>query len=172
MERDDLEYVGFWPRAGAQLIDVALIMCITWPFLIAFYGDTYMEEDPNLSIVGMIFGRGPFDFVMTWVLPGVLTVSFWAWKQATPGKMAIGAKIVDASSGRCPTVPQFIGRYFAGFLSLIPLGLGLFWVFFNPRRQAWHDLIAGTAVVRPKHRKQAVVTFGEPVSDRSALSGG
>jgi len=160
MERDDLEYVGFWPRVGAELIDLALLVCITWPVLIGFYGEKYFEEDPNLSLLGMIFGRGPFDFVLSWIIPGVLTVGFWGWKQATPGKMAIGAKIVDATSGKCPTVPQFIGRYFGLLLStMFSLGLGCIWIFFNPRKQGWHDILAGTVVVRPKHREQAAVSF-------------
>mgnify|MGYP003513805510 CR=1 FL=1 len=33
-------------------------------------------------------------------------------------------------------------------LSTLPLGLGYLWAFFHPRRQAWHDLIADTLVVR------------------------
>lgn len=160
MEREDLEYVGFWPRAGAELIDVALIVCITWPVLIAFYGENYFGGDEDLSLIGLIFGRGPLDFVMTFVLPGVLTVAFWVWRQATPGKMAIGAKIVDATSGRCPTVGQFVGRYLMTYVSVFALGLGCLWVFFNPRKQSWHDLAANTVVVRPKHRPQAAVTFG------------
>ena len=32
--------------------------------------------------------------------------------------------------------------------SSLPLGLGYLWAFFHPRRQAWHDLIADTLVVR------------------------
>lgn len=154
MERDDLEYVGFWPRVGAELVDQVLGACITMPVLIGYYGESYLfDEDAP-------FIWGPLDFLMSWVVPAVLTISFWVWKQATPGKMVIGAKIVDAESGRCPTPAQFIGRYFAYALSLIALGLGFFWVFFNPRRQGWHDIMARTVVVRPKRKEQPVVTFG------------
>jgi len=159
-ETADLEYVGFWPRCGASLIDLAIFVCITWPLLIGFSGENYFDEDPNLTLLGMIFGRGPFDFVLSFVFPAVATISFWVWKQATPGKMAIGAKIVDATSGRCPTVGQFVVRYLMNYVSLFALGLGYLWVFFNPRKQGWHDLAAGTVVIRPKHRQKAQVSFG------------
>lgn len=156
----DLEYVGFWPRCGAELIDFALLACLIYPVLIAFYGDAYFDEDPNLTLLGVIFGRAPLDFILSFVFPAVATISFWVWKQATPGKMAINAKIVDATSGRCPTVGQFVVRYLVGIVSFFALGLGYFWVFLNPRKQGWHDLAAGTVVIRPKHRQRAAVSFG------------
>ena len=40
------------------------------------------------------------------------------------------------------------GRQLAKLLSLIPLGLGFWWMLWDPRRQTWHDKIAGTIVVR------------------------
>ena len=38
MEDQDLEYVGFWPRVGAAIIDTILLVLVTWPILIAIYG--------------------------------------------------------------------------------------------------------------------------------------
>jgi uncharacterized RDD family membrane protein YckC len=37
--------------------------------------------------------------------------------------------------------------------------LGLVWVAFDPRKQGWHDKIAGTVVVRPRRRGPAAVSF-------------
>jgi uncharacterized RDD family membrane protein YckC len=44
-------------------------------------------------------------------------------------------------------------RALSCFLSLAPVGLGFFWMLFDPNRQTWHDKIAGTIVVRvPKNQ--------------------
>lgn len=61
-----LEYVGFRPRDGSSY----------W-------------TDPGLI-------RGPADFLITWILPAVGVLRFWFNHQATPGKMAISARVVDA----------------------------------------------------------------------------
>lgn len=151
METEELEYVGFWARVGASLIDTVLLGIIVWPLLTAFYGDAYWDEE---SMV-----KGPMDFLLSWVLPMVAVIVFWVVKQATPGKMAISAKIVDAKTGAAPSTGQFIGRYLAYFLSGLPLGLGIFWVAFDGRKQGWHDKLAGTVVVRQKNRKPRPVTF-------------
>ena len=80
----------------------------------------------------------------------VLVILFWAKKQATPGKMAVSAKIVDAKTGGKPSTKQCVGRYFAYILSFIPFGLGFLWVAFDPKKQSWHDKLAGTVVVKIK----------------------
>jgi uncharacterized RDD family membrane protein YckC len=86
-------------------------------------------------------------------------VLFWMYRQATPGKMAIGARIVDARTGRPPGTKQLVGRYLGYYVSTIPFCLGLIWVAFDPRKQGWHDKLAGTVVVRPRVRGPEAVRF-------------
>ena len=76
--------------------------------------------------------------------------------------MAVSARIVDAKTGGKPTTRQLIVRYLGYFVSTIPLGLGLLWVAFDPRKQGWHDKLAGTVVVRPRNRGPAAVSFDPP----------
>lgn len=147
----DLEYVGFWARVGATLIDTVLLIVVTVPLLVSFYGWEYFESERLIM--------GPADFIISWVLPAVAVVLFWLSRQATPGKMAIGARVVDAATGKPMTPGQSAGRYLAYFASAIPLGLGLLWVAFDDRKQGWHDKLAGTVVVRPKRRETQAVSF-------------
>src|SRR5574340_747 len=91
---------------------------------------------------------GPADFLISWVLPAVAVIAFWIIKQATPGKMAVSTRIVDADSGNAASAGQLIGRYFAYFAACIPLGLGILWGAFDRRKQGWHDKLAGTVAVR------------------------
>ena len=76
------------------------------------------------------------------------TLSFWYFFQATPGKMAVKTKIVDAKTGEPPHMGQYIGRYFAYILSALACGLGFLWIAWDSRKQGWHDKLAGTVVIQ------------------------
>jgi len=141
---ENVEYVGFWARVGACLIDTVLAMLIIVPLSLAVYGTSYFSFS-NTELVS-----GPADVLISWVLPAVAVVLFWIYRQATPGKMAISARVVDAKTGGTLGVGQSIVRYLGYFVSTIPLGLGLLWVAFDPKKQGWHDKIAGTVVVRER----------------------
>jgi uncharacterized RDD family membrane protein YckC len=136
-------YVGFWARVGASIIDTILVLVICVPLVTFFYGRDYW-----LGAGGFI--AGPADFLINWVLPAIAVLLFWIYRQATPGKMAIGAKIVDEKTGGKPSTGQLIGRYLGYYVSILPLMLGIIWVAFDARKQGFHDKLAGTLVVRSK----------------------
>ena len=148
---EHLEYAGFWIRVWASIIDSILMLVITLPILLSIYGTQYFESEA--------FIQGPMDFLLSYVLPAIAVITFWVYKSATPGKMAVSAKIVDAQTGGTPTTGQFIGRYFAYIVSAVPLGLGMIWVAFDKRKQGWHDKLAGTVVVRNKNVGPEPVRF-------------
>ena len=136
-----LQYVGFWARVLAALIDTAMLFIITLPIGYLVYGGLAGSDD---SVI-----RGPADLLVNWVLPTALVLWLWHRLQATPGKMALSARIVDADNGKAPTFTQFLIRYVGYFVSVIPFGLGLVWVGLDRRKQGWHDKMANTVVVRP-----------------------
>ncbi|HQR69077.1 MAG TPA: RDD family protein [Burkholderiaceae bacterium] len=138
----DLEYVGFWARVLAAVIDSALLLVIITPVLYWLYGPRYFDG----SAV-----TGAADVLLNWVFPAIAVVVFWVYRQATPGKMVIGARIVDATTGQPASKGQLIGRYFGYYVSMIPFFLGIFWVAFDARKQGWHDKLAGTVVVKSRH---------------------
>ncbi len=142
MDSPELEYVGFWLRVWASIIDSVLAMVILWPIVRAYGGAAYWP--------GIYTSPGSIDVLVQWVLPAAAVIIFWVTRQATPGKMAIGASIVDAVTGKRPTTAQFVGRYLAYYVSAIPFCLGFIWVGIDARKQGWHDKLAGTVVVRPR----------------------
>jgi len=153
----ELEYVGFWLRLWASFIDTVLVAMVLYPLLYALYGKEYFATEHLVAGVG--------DFILTYVLPAIAVIIFWIYKSATPGKMAIHAKIVDAKTGRLPSTGQLIGRYLAYYISTIPLCLGFLWIAWDPKKQGWHDKLAGTVVVRPKGGGIKKVVFeGQPSS--------
>ena len=141
---DNVEYVGFWARVAASLIDTVLVLVVITPLLLAVYGRAYFD------ISASSFVAGPADFLISWVLPAVAIVLFWLYRQATPGKMAVSARVVDAKTGGPLGVGQSIVRYLGYFVSTIPFCLGLLWVAFDARKQGWHDKLAGTVVIRKR----------------------
>jgi uncharacterized RDD family membrane protein YckC len=151
MASEELEYAGFWIRVLVSIIDTLLLGIVVYPLLTAIYGDAYWE--------GTDFVHGPLDFLISWVLPAIAVLAFWMARQATPGKMAIAARIVDADTGNNPSTGQLLIRYLGYFVSSIPLGLGIFWVAFDSRKQGWHDKMAGTVVVRKKSGTTRPVEF-------------
>jgi uncharacterized RDD family membrane protein YckC len=135
-------YAGFWIRVWAALIDSALVLFVAVPLIVWLYG---WDE---LLFGGEAFK--PMRFVIEWLLPAAATLVFWRYRSATPGKLAIGARIVDARTGGTPSLAQFIVRYLGYFVSIFPFFLGLFWVGIDRRKQGFHDKLARTVVIRPK----------------------
>lgn len=137
---NEQEYAGFWIRTGAAIIDSLLILIIVIPLLSVIYGSEYW--------LGESFIVGFWDIILNYVLPAIAVILFWVYKSATPGKMATKLTIVDAKTGEKPSVGQFVGRYFAYYLSMLPLFLGIIWVGIDKRKQGWHDKLAGTVVLK------------------------
>ena len=153
-DSSELEYVGFWLRVLATIVDTIAVMIVTAPFAQMAYDGGFFGHG---FYGGMMRGTG--DFTTSILLPAILVLLFWTYKQATPGKMLIRAKIVDAETGGAPSTRQNIIRYLGYFLSTFPACLGFLWIAFDARKQGWHDKLAGTVVVRPKRQGVAPVRF-------------
>ncbi len=133
-----VEYVGFWPRFGAFLIDSFAVMFLIVPLLVWYFG------------VGWAYAEGAKAFIINWIVPASATLLFWHYRKATPGKMVIAAEIVDARTFGPPSTGQLIGRYLGYYVSTIVLFLGFLWIAFDPRKQGWHDKMANTVVIRKR----------------------
>ena len=122
-----MKSAGGWIRFVAYIIDVIILAIIGW-------------------IVGMAVNQSEVGNVML-VIGIVYIIGFWGWKSATPGKMALGLKIVTAQGGKL-TWGKAILRYVGYFVSGIILGIGYLMVFFTENKKGLHDMIAGTRVVK------------------------
>ena len=134
------EYVGFWARVLAALIDSVLMGALMFPlsqFFMSARAHRSLDGDMSLS-----------SLTLNWILPAIVVLVFWFARGATPGKMVISAEIVDAETLRAPTQGQFVVRYFGYYVSTMGLLLGLIWVGIDARKQGWHDKMASTVVIR------------------------
>lgn len=144
--RREPKYVGFWARFAANFLDGILISIFVSPASIRVIyllskGKIRSDWISESACVAIAF------YSVLYILSQVILLVLWYKKQASIGKMAISAKIVDAKTGKAPTKKQLIGRYFAYLLSWLPLCLGFLWIAFDSKKQGWHDKLAGTAVI-------------------------
>jgi uncharacterized RDD family membrane protein YckC len=138
-----LEYVGFWKRFVAAAIDIMILTVVLTPLMIGIYGLSHF--DPQRIMSGQLEG-GKWDWLIELAI-AVTAILFWKFRGATPGKMAISARIVDAKTGGKPSTGKLIVRYIAYIVSTLPLFLGFIWIGIDRRKQGFHDKIAGTLVV-------------------------
>ena len=154
MNTIEQEYAGFWIRVGAALIDTLLLMIVLMPILLSIYGKSYWTEDTIL--------HGFWDLIFGYIFPAIIVIVFWVYKSATPGKMATKLVIVDAQTGGKPSTRQFVIRYIGYYIAMLPLFLGIIWVGVDPRKQGWHDKLAGTVVLRKTHSEPVTFEGHEP----------
>lgn len=174
---DSWVYTGFWLRVWASVIDSALLLLVLFPVLDFLFGhdNTGLDSNRLYDAAGRINWDAlspswpdPLHILLYWVLPAVVVVIFWRTRKATPGKMAIHARIVDARTGAAPTTKQSLVRYLGYYVSTLPLGLGLIWVGIDARKQGWHDKLAGTVVIRPRAIAEATAHFDDTAEQSPA----
>lgn len=125
-----VEYMGFWIRVAAALIDLILISIVA-------------------AIVGLVLPNF-IGMVVGWIYH----VAFIAAKGQTLGKMAVGIQVVNRE-GNIPGFGAVLLREIVGkFLSALALFLGYLWVGWDQEKRGWHDHIGGTWVVRKRWDNQ------------------
>jgi len=137
---DNQEYAGFWIRVAAALIDSLVFLVVFALPLTLIYGSEYWTSQTGV--------KGLWDVLITYLAPILITVWFWTKYLGTPGKMALRLRVLDANTGQAISTPKAIGRYFAYYVSALPLFLGFIWVGIDKKKQGFHDKLAGTVVVR------------------------
>ena len=150
-------YTGFWLRFAAAVIDSIAVTIIIVPLLLIIYQGNLFSFKFDPDIDQLIHNMIPdfWELIIKYILPAVAIVLFWMFKSATPGKMAVGCEIVDAKTFGKPGKLQLIIRYLGYYVSILGFMLGFIWVAFDPRKQGWHDKLAGTVVVQKKSLSRA-----------------
>lgn len=157
-------YAGFWRRVVAYLID-SVIIGIPIGFLFGIIsgiagatgstaGTGQIGTTGAIALGGGAIVIELLGLVGAWLYFALLESSSY---QATIGKMAMSIVVTDLGGGRL-TFGRATGRYFGKFLSAVICYIGFIMAGFTERKQALHDMIAGTLVTR----KGAVVTNSAP----------
>jgi uncharacterized RDD family membrane protein YckC len=153
-----IAYAGFWLRALAYVIDLALLGVATMPLLAVLtpLAGNHWEEYSKLSTQEMFNLSNPAVLPFMMIVMPVVVLCGWlyyalcessSW-QGTLGKKVLGLR-VSGLDGRPVTFARasgrFAGRIVTGF---VPFGIGYLLAGFTKRKQALHDIIAGCLVLR------------------------
>lgn len=152
-----MNYGGFWQRLAALLIDGVLIGVVTsiiMAIVQRLLWTAALSEDAKLAWVLLAIA------VTTLLLPLAYFAALEAgpW-QATLGKRAMGLAVSDETGGRIgwgKSIGRNISKLFIS--NFVTLGIGSLIAAFTDRKQALHDMIAGTVVVLPVPRLLEIPT--------------
>jgi uncharacterized RDD family membrane protein YckC len=92
----------------------------------------------------------PSHNLENWVALAAYGAVMWKVRGATIGATVFDLRVVRLD-GRAVDWETAIIRALGCFLSMAVAGLGFLWIGFDHAKQAWHDKIAGTVVVRVAH---------------------
>jgi uncharacterized RDD family membrane protein YckC len=146
---EQVAYAGFWRRLWAFLIDfiVTYFPIATVRVLIGLPASS--SFDPMQASAWWAAGA---EVLIDWLYAGILISSPW---RATLGQAVMDLHVTDLNGDRI-SFARATARYVAQLLNLVTLGFGLLLQVFSARRQALHDLVSGTVVVRSRGAKRAV----------------
>lgn len=155
------EYAGFWMRFVALIIDSVVVQMLQYIIIIPILGivgfgylvpsmqDTDMIDTSNPEVlVAMVIGV----LIPAYILATVLSILYFTLMesskhQATLGKMAIGLKVTDSEGERLDFGKALI-RQIGKIVSSFTFYIGYLMAGFTEKKQALHDYMAGTLVVK------------------------
>jgi uncharacterized RDD family membrane protein YckC len=146
-----VHFAGFWIRFGAAILDGLILYGINLVPHVSFRAVFGLDPNPWVPQQGP---PGPelgamllvtlVQMIIGWLYDALQESSV---HQATFGKRACGLRVTDLNGQRI-SFARATGRHFAEILSAITLFIGYMMAGWTERKQALHDIIAGTYVVR------------------------
>jgi uncharacterized RDD family membrane protein YckC len=146
-----VRYAGFWIRLVAALIDGIILFIVGSIFQYAVLGARAASPvfDPahpeahlgeTFAVLGIVWLIG--------IATGATYEGVFVYKLgATPGKMALGLKVIRPGGGPVG-LGRAVGRYFGKMLSAMALFIGYIIVGFDSEKRGMHDMICDTRVIR------------------------
>jgi uncharacterized RDD family membrane protein YckC len=143
-----VEYGSRWSRLLAAIIDGLITGAIGWVLVLPFFGAGAMF-DSGTKHLGARVGA---NLVTTVIAVIYYTVQHGKWGQ-TIGKRALNIRVVRAADGGPISYGQAAGRsLFTYLISIVTCGIGAIvdaaWILGDQRRQALHDKVVGSVVLR------------------------
>jgi uncharacterized RDD family membrane protein YckC len=126
----EMVYAGFWIRFLAWIIDSIILFGVN-------------------TVVGLVVADVLTMAMLQIFLGAVYSIAFWVGQGATPGKMAVGVKVVMANGGPIEFGPALL-RYFGYWVSGLTLGIGYLMIAFTAEKRGLQDYIAGTVVIKSR----------------------
>jgi len=150
-----VRYAGFWIRVVAYLIDMVILLILYSIVNFALFGS--MMTTPPAVVPGQnpfdalapMFARMGASFLTNTLLGAAYCTFFVGALAATPGKLALGLKVVRPGGGTVG-YGRALARYFAAMISGIILCIGYIIIGFDQEKRGLHDMICDTRVIHAR----------------------
>lgn len=138
-----------WARLLAFLVDFVIIAAAIWLLTLGYL---VISAVISANLAGSVFWVQPelsgfLAAAFLWVFP-IYRILGHSIGGQTMGKALFGLRVINRQGKSCG-----LGRVLAREIALwsqtvLCCGFGLLWAVFDPYKQGWHDLLAGTFVIR------------------------
>lgn len=144
-QADDVYPAGLLRRLGAMIYDGLLIIALAMV----------------ISGIGVLLNHGeavqhPAFSAVIWMSISLFFAFFWRKSGQTLGMQAWRLR-VQTDQAQPINFRQTVLRLLGGLAAWACLGLGFFWLLWDPEKRAWPDLLSGTRIMvipTQKHKKQ------------------
>ncbi|MCA9497499.1 MAG: RDD family protein [Nanoarchaeota archaeon] len=149
IEKNEVQYAGFWFRFLAYIIDYVIVYFIYFLFwTLVLFGLMFTTSLIKL----LVFFKSGFFSLMAFF--SVLVLDWYyrsyfesSYKQATFGKMVLGIKVTNLDGGRI-SFGRASMRYFLSYISAFIFCVGFIMAAFTEKKQAFHDLVSDCLVIK------------------------
>ncbi|MBK7855695.1 MAG: RDD family protein [Bacteroidetes bacterium] len=142
-------YAGFWRRFLAMFID-SLILGLVSSIVFSNSQFKFSSDEPFMvfDTIPLFYSFNLLGGIASFILNLIYYAALESSKyQATLGKMAMGIKVIDADGNRLSSQKAIV-RYVCKIISAIILFIGYIMAAFDSKKQALHDKIADTLVIK------------------------
>jgi uncharacterized RDD family membrane protein YckC len=166
---DGVPLAGWWWRVLARVLDgfimiplyaLAVVPIVasqwdqlrTWADDVSYAADHNLPAPPTPDLFNITSGPGITLWLSILGIVLLYEIVFLFWKQATPGKLIVGLRVRRRDSPDLPASAIFarVGIVLVGQLCGLFTLLDDLWPLWDDKRQALHDKVARTNVVRPR----------------------
>lgn len=143
------EYASWGRRAGAYLLDTLIIVGVVLVIALVVGSIVGASSDAETGVISASL----LGYLLTLVLPFPYFTFFHGDPRGqTPGKRAVGIRVVRDETGDSIGYGRALGRYaitvLFAWLLFLPLVLDYLWPLWDDKSQALHDKVVSSIVVR------------------------
>jgi uncharacterized RDD family membrane protein YckC len=178
---DGVPLAGWWWRVLARVLDgfiaipfnllaVTPVVVSQWDELTQWFDDLSYAADhntpdpPTPDLLNFTTGPGLTLLASGLVAYFLYETVFLLWKQATPGKLIVGLRVRRRETPNLPasSILARVGFVLLGQFCIVLLLLDYLWPLWDDKKQALHDKVARTNVVRPDRSPANATEAGLP----------
>lgn len=156
------EYAGFWIRFVAYVIDYIILSIVNFVVIVPILGalgfgffaaseglqSGELSDEEALGMIATFVSAMGSGALLTFIIQLLYyTLMQASSRQATVGKLALGIKVTDMDGQQLDFGKAFV-RELCKILSGAILLIGYIMAGFTDKKQALHDIIPGTLVVK------------------------